>query len=195
MIRRTLVLSLICGSVLCQEDFAALAARALDGPDREAARAKLEAAVQADYPAVHAAWQKALDGRAKAWLEHLLLLPEVEEAEVVLRGRIARIETIQGGVIDYHQVVVWFEKLEIVSAPDDERAVLAETGTFVVARGTHDDSWLCAVIRRDLERIEGVRTWAFRARDLRSGDAGGNHWLRVRQYTLLPAAAADVLKE
>lgn len=174
--------------------FVELALRSLNGPDKKAAQRDLAAAIDRDYRAAYSAYERTKNPRAKSCLRYMLQLPAIEAAEIVLRGKLAEVETIQGGVVDYHWVIVHFTAVEVLRAPREERRAILRTKTLKVAMGTSQDAWLCALLRRDLERIEGTRTWVLRPRDLRYGDKERPRVLRVREYELLPAAALDAVR-
>jgi hypothetical protein len=173
---------------------AALAEEACGGGEKAlAARDRLVNAVAADYALAHAAFRSLPEGKARTLLAHELQLPAIDAAEVVLSGVLQQVEAIQGGVIDYHHVVLTFTSLVVHKASADLRRQIGESKTFAVLRGTSQESWLASVLVRDLRHTTGVHTFAFRRRELKGALPGGEaRAFELHEYSLLPAAAGAV---
>lgn len=176
-------------------DIVALAERCPGGGS--AAYLELVRAVQGDPDAAWPACAQMARGAARDALERALGVPELRSAHLVVAGRIAKVETIQGGVVDYHTLLAHLEDTEVVSGFHEATAEAERNGTVAVLRGTSRDWWLADTLKRDLERITDQRTFVFRRCDLfhrqRPGDTSALA-LTLLEYTTLPRVAATVLR-
>ncbi len=126
------------------------------------AQQELARRVENDYPAVFAAWESAANDRQRQCLEHALRIPEARAAGTIVSGAIARTETVQGGVVDYHTLLAHLTKPEVLRARDEDKDTLAH-GYVELLRGSSWDWWLADQLAAsiDRERARGPRVWLF----------------------------------
>lgn len=132
------------------------------GADRDAAATELVAAIERDYAAAFAIWENEPDGRRRTCLEHALQLPAVRAAATIVAGAVERTETVQGGVVDYHDLLAHFAAPAILRATDDHRQTLAQ-GFLRLLRGSSWDWWLADRLAGEFDRARAVgpRVWLF----------------------------------
>ena len=172
-------------------ELAERAGAAAGEPTRLAAE-QLAAAIERDYAGAHAAWRTAT-GRPKITLQHLLRLPAIDAADIIVRGRVTGADAIQGGVIDYHWVRLHLDAVKLVRAPADEREPITKEQRVRVLAGTSTDWWLGDLFIRDLRsKIGAERTFVLKARPMQHTD-GSKTSVTIHEYFDLPAAAADCI--
>jgi len=160
-----------------------------------AAFAELQQRAERDYAAVFAQWEAEPAGPRRECLDHALQLPAVRAATVIVAGAIGKLDTIQGGVVDYHRLDAWFTTPDVVRADDEARGQL-HSGFFAVVSGTSSDTWLVQQLRTSLERevARGPRVWLFERAHLQRGTGEQARHLEIAQWTSLPAAAAACIR-
>ena len=161
-----------------------------------AAFAELQQRAERDYAAVFAQWEAEPEGPRRNCLDQALQLPAARAATVIVAGAVARLDTIQGGVVDYHRLDAWFTTTDVLRADDEARGQL-HSGFFAVVSGTSRDAWLAQQLRVSLERevAKGPRLWLFeRTRLQRPRAAEQADHLEIAQWTSLPAAAAACVR-
>lgn len=167
-------------------------AGAAAGEPTRLATEQLVAAIEHDYAAAHAAWRTAT-GRPKVTLQHMLRLPAIDAADIIVRGKVTGADATQGGVIDYHWVTLHLDAVKLVRAPADERELISKEHRVRVLAGTSKDWWLGDLLIRDLRsKIGAERTFVLKARPLQHTD-GNKTSVTIFEYSDLPAGAADCI--
>lgn len=117
---------------------------------------------------------------------------EILAADVILLLTSPRGEHRQGGVIDHHDLWLHGDTLEVLAADEASQRDHLQGQAILIARGDHRDTWLCEVLRRDLEHERGAQVLVMKRRLLHHDDGRGG--LVLYEYTRLPSSAADTVR-
>jgi len=161
---------------------------------RKHARARLDALVKQSYRRLFDLRQKTEDTRFKDQLSWLLSIPAIRSARLVISGKIVRIQQIQGGVVDYHKLLLHLDGAKELKPSAVKRERLDEDQVFELAWGTHLDTWLCSLMERDLSRVTGEHVFVLNRRELHyeHGHGPGTTFVYF-EYEILPSAAVAVV--
>ncbi|MBK8097799.1 MAG: hypothetical protein IPK26_11870 [Planctomycetes bacterium] len=162
------------------------------GEPTRLATEQLAAAIERDYAGAHTAWRTAT-GRVKVTLQHMLRLPAIDAADIIVRGKVVGADATQGGVIDYHWVHLHLDAVKLVRAPADDRERITQDHSVRVLAGTSHDWWLGDLLIRDLRgKIGAERTFVLKARPMQHAN-GDQRAVTIFEYFNLPAGAADCI--
>ena len=117
---------------------------------------------------------------------------EILAADVILLVTSPRGEHGQGGVIDHHDLWLHGDTMDVLAADEQGKRDHLQDRAFLVARGKHRDTWLCDVLRRDLECERGPQILVMKRRLLHHDDGLGG--LVLYEYTRLPASAVEMVR-
>lgn len=164
------------------------------GPEvRAAAEQELARLRDARFPDCYAVY-KQTEGRVlRAFLGRQLLLPEIEAATAILLAAAPHGEHAQGGVIDHHDLWLRFDDHEVLFADDRTKRDYLLDDRFLLARGRNVDTWLCELLRRDIERHQAKQIWVMKHRLLMHED--GRSGLALHEFVRLPASARQAVRE
>lgn len=166
----------------------------VEKPIRMQARLDLDGLRQKSYLQLFELRQKTEDPFLKKQLSWLLGIPMIKSARLILFGKIKKIEHIQGGVIDYHKLLLHFEGAKELKRSAVKTERLGQDQVFSLASGTHLDTWLCELMKRDLERIDGEHVFLLNRRQLAYEIGSGIDTAFVHfEYEILPKAASTII--
>lgn len=147
---------------------------------------------QTRYPDCFQAYQSTKHAPLRNRLRHELHIAEIEDADAILLATAPRGEPLQGGVIDHHDMWLSFDHLQVLFANDITKQNYLLDDRFLLARGTSADTYLCELLRRDVEQHQLEQIWVMKRRLLMHGDdpAGVNY----HEFVLLPASAKTCIQ-
>lgn len=162
------------------------------GSDPAASTQALAAACRDHYADCFRIHRATGDERLRAELRHALGIEAIEGAEVILRAAAPRGETAQGGVIDHHDLWLRFDRVSVLVADADAQRDHLLGQRLLLARGTHEDSWLFAQLEGAAEQQQNEQVWLLNRKLLThvENDAG----VMIYEFRCLPAAAADIVR-
>jgi len=138
--------------------------------EREVARKELDTLTRSSWGSLYSLYTGTKDPDLKKMLRYQLGLARAQECEVILRGKVSRVEHAQGGVVDHHDLVVHFDgRVEVMKGAQIAKDHLAAPTMFRIARGTHRDTWLCELIEKEILRQPRDGVWLLKSRTLRYG--------------------------
>lgn len=204
----TLFASIVGGSTAVAQDQASDRVRAqldrylqnVGNDEGKAAVAALLRAIDGDYAAVFAVWRgfdRERQQRERECLGHLLQIPAIESAAAIVTGSRDRCETLQGGVIDHHDLLLHLADAEVLRV-DPAIADDLRRGLVPILSGTHEDHWLAQQLANNLRAVDGPRVWLFakvRRLTTEGGGGGPGRTIELREWISLPAGAAACVRE
>tara|TARA_R110002072_G_scaffold174303_10_gene329699 strand:+ start:16715 stop:17428 length:714 start_codon:yes stop_codon:yes gene_type:complete len=163
----------------------------------QASQAKASLAIaklrQTRFSACYHVYKQCQDDVLRALLGTELILPEIRAAHAILLAKGPRGEHLQGGVVDHHDLWLQFDQHEVLFADPTTKTDHLINDRFLLARGTHQDTWLCDLLRRDIEPHNAAQIWIFKRRLLMH--ANGQSGLTLHEFVRLPADAAIAVRE
>lgn len=157
-------------------------------------------AIDGDYAAVFAVWRgfdRERQQRERECLGHLLQIPTIQSAAAIVVGSRERCETLQGGVIDHHDLLLHLADAEVLRT---DRAIADDLrrGVVPILSGTHEDHWLAQQLANNLRAVDGPRVWLFakvRRLTTEGGGGGPGRTIELREWISLPADSAACVRE
>ncbi|GEM_PF-4033815 len=89
----------------------------------------------------------------------------IRSADLILKGTIRQVEQIQGGVIDYHHLLVRFERVEVIQSrggTEAEMKILQGERYFIPLRGSNRNSAFARELKDRLQAVgksESIWIW------------------------------------
>ena len=148
---------------------------------------------QTRYPDCFQVYQSTKHEPLRERLRHELHIAEVEAADAILLATAPSGEPAQGGVIDHHYMWLSFDHLQVLFANAITKQNYLLDDRFLLARGTSADTYLCELLRRDVEQHQLEQIWVLKRRLLMHGDdpAGVNY----HEFVRLPASAKACVQQ
>lgn len=161
--------------------------------EREAAREKLAELHERSWGPLYDLYVKTDDARLQRMLRYQLGIARAQECEIILKGTVSKVRHLQGGVIDHHDLLVEFEKgtVEVLKGRDFAKEQMPTATTLRIAQGTHRDTWLCELMKKEILRQPRAGIWLLKMRTLSYpyGTGKTNTAFRHFEFLHLPAEA------
>ena len=163
----------------------------------DASRTKAEATIaklrQDRYFDCHVVYKQTKNKVLQTLLGLELNIAEIREANTILLAKGPKGEHSQGGVVDHHDMWLQFAEHEVLFADASAKKHHLIENRFLLASGRHMDTWLCDLLRRDVEQHQASQIWVMKRRTLRH--AQGESGIILHEYIHLPDSAAIIIRQ